>query len=475
MDTALLVISLVFGFYMTWNIGANDVANAMGTSVGSKALTLTKAVILASILEFAGAFVVGGDVSETIQSGILNTSLFADKPIILALGMIASLLGTGIWLQLASYYGWPVSTTHSIIGALFGFGIVVAGPSSIHWNEIYYIALSWILSPLLGATISYIVFHIIQKQILYSPTPLKAAKRIAPLFVFLSFFTLGLGLFYNGVPKLGLNFKFVPALLMSVSLGAFCALISAFVMNRKKEPELATENDELKDGIDYQLLRGLNKSIKHLRRTKMYATGQLQNDVSKMLKNLSAASYDARKQLQIHEQSHEHNEVEKIFIFLQILSACFVAFSHGANDVANAIGPLAAVIQILKTNSILLKPYVPLWLLAVGGGGIVVGLMTWGWRVIETVGKKITDLTPTRGFAAEISAAMVILLASRLGLPISTTHTLVGAVLGIGLARGIGALNLRILKDIVGAWVVTIPAGALFTIITFYILKGIFA
>lgn len=477
MYTPLLVISLVFGFYMTWNIGANDVANAMGTSVGSKALSLTKAVILAAILEFAGAFLVGGDVSETIQSGIINTSYFEHQPIILALGMIASLLGTGIWLQLASYYGWPVSTTHSIIGALFGFGLIVAGPSAIHWNEIYFISLSWVLSPLLGATASYLIFQIIQKKILFSSDPLKSAKRIAPIFVFGIFFTFGLGLFVKGVPKLKLNFTFTPALLLSIALGLLAAFVSILLLNRKQshEQDAVYKEENLKQKINHQLIRGLNKSIKHLRRTQTYSTGVLQEQVSTMLDELSAASHDTRKKLAQQSIHPEKSQVERIFCFLQIISACFVAFAHGANDVANAIGPLAAVVSILKTQSILIQPTVPLWLLALGGGGIVVGLMTWGWRVIETVGKKITDLTPTRGFAAEISAAIVILLASRLGLPISTTHTLVGAVLGIGLARGMGALNLRILKDIVGAWVVTIPAGALFTIITFYILKGIFA
>jgi PiT family inorganic phosphate transporter len=473
METTLFVISIVFGFYMTWNIGANDVANAMGTSVGSKALSLTKAVILAAILEFAGAFFVGGDVSETIQSGILNTSVFANTPLILALGMIASLLGTGIWLQLASYYGWPVSTTHSIIGALFGFGIIVAGPAAIHWNEIYYIVISWILSPLLGATISYLVFHFIQLRILYSLTPLKSAQRIAPWFIFGTFATFGMGLFLNGPSKLHLNFTFAPALLLSVILGGVAALISILIFRRKK----ADSDDEeklLASQHDFQMIRNLNKSIKHLRRTQTYATGELEEEVTHMLKTLSAASHDTRKQLDLHTQSKEHRQVEKIFTFLQIVSACFVAFAHGANDVANAIGPLAAVLTILKTNSIIMEPFIPLWLLALGGGGIIVGLMTWGWRVIETVGKKITDLTPTRGFSAEISAAVVILLASRLGMPISTTHTLVGSVLGIGMARGIGALNLRILKDIVAAWIITIPAGAVFTIIVFYILKTIF-
>lgn len=472
MELALLILSLSVGFYMTWNIGANDVANAMGTSVGSGALTLRRAVIFAAILEFAGAFLAGSEVSETIQTGILNISFFASDPKLLALGMIAALLGTGIWLQIASYYGWPVSTTHSIIGALCGFGLVFGGPAAVHWNKIYLIVLSWVLSPLLGATVSYLVFSVIQRKILFSANPLKAARFLTPIFVFFSFFVLGLGLFLKGVPKLHLNFTFVPALFLSTFLGLIVALFSLYFINKKHKK--TKESTDIKQQVDFQLMRGLSKSIKHLRRTKTLATGELQQEVSGMLDDLSKASHKAKKTLDTHVNSFENNQVEKIFGFLQIISACFVAFAHGGNDVANAIGPLAAVLTIIRTGTIALSSTVPLWLLALGGGGIVVGLMTWGWRVIETIGKKITDLTPTRGFAAEISAATVILLATKMGLPISTTHTLVGAVLGIGLARGIGALNLGVLKDIVGAWVVTIPAGAFFTIITYFILKTIF-
>lgn len=214
--------------------------------------------------------------------------------------------------------------------------------------------------------------------------------------------------------------------------------------------------------------------MKYLRRTETIADPELQSDVTQMLKKLSLAAHDAKKKLNLQVTSFQHSQVEKVFGYLQILSACFVAFAHGANDVANAIGPMAAIIGIIKNKTIAYSAQTPLWLLALGGAGIVVGLMTWGWRVIETIGKKITDLTPSRGFAAEISAAAVILLASKLGLPISTTHTLIGAVLGVGLARGIGALNMGVLKDIVAAWVITIPAGAIFTIITYFILKPFF-
>ncbi len=472
METALLVLSLVFGFYMTWNIGANDVANAMGTSVGSKALTLRKAVILAAILEFAGAFLVGSQVSETIQHGILDITAFSLNPMMLAVGMIAALLGTGIWLQLASYNGWPVSTTHSIIGALLGFGLIIVGPQAIYWSKISTIVISWILSPLLGATVSYIVFSLIQKKILFSANPLVSARKLTPYFVFFSFLILGLGLFVGGLKKLHLNFTFLPALGLAILLGVLAALFSSFFFKRKIRT--SPQETTLKKQVDFQLLKGLHKSIKHLRRTETLANGELQANVAHMLKDLSLAAHGAKKQIDLQVTGHETSQVEKVFAYLQILSACFVAFAHGANDVANAIGPLASIIAIIKHKTVTMATQTPLWLLALGGAGIVVGLMTWGWRVIETVGKKITDLTPTRGFAAEISAAATILFASKLGLPISTTHTLIGAILGVGLARGIGALNLGVLKDIVAAWVITIPAGAIFTIITYYILKPIF-
>lgn len=472
METGLLVLSLVFGIYMSWNIGANDVANAMGTSVGSKALTLKKAVILAAFLEFAGAFLIGSHVSETIQSGIINTTAFSQEPFVLAVGMIAALLGTGIWLQLASFYGWPVSTTHSIIGALMGFGLVVMGPSAIQWSEIYYIVMSWILSPLLGALISYFVFSLVQKQILFSANPLVSARILSPIFSFCLFFLLGMGVLMGGMKALHLNFAFLPAFGLSMILGTLAWIISYFVFKRKLGP--SCEEKEEKQRVDFQVLRGLHKSIKYLRQTETAASGPLQDHVAEMAKKLSLAAHEAKKQIDVHVTSREHSQVEKVFGYLQVLSACFVAFAHGANDVANAIGPLAAILNILKYHAIPTTTTVPLWLLALGGAGIIVGLMTWGWRVIETVGRKITDLTPTRGFAAEISAAVIILVASKLGLPISTTHTLVGAILGVGLARGIGALNLFVIKDIVAAWIITIPAGALFTIGAFYALRAIF-
>lgn len=346
-ETIIQTGVLILGFYMAWNIGANDVANAMGTSVGSKALSLKQAVVLAAILEFSGAFFAGSTVSETIQKGILDLSFFQSDPLAFVLGMMGSLLATGVLLQLASYLGLPVSTTHAIVGAVIGFGCIAGGIEAVRWDVLGWIASSWILSPLLSGLISYAIFSLI-----------------------------------------------------------------GFI--RLRQPALSTP---------------------------------------------SSSSYQG---------------LEKIFIPLQILSACLVAFAHGTNDVANAIGPVAAVIGVLKTGTLSSQSAVPTWLLALGGGGIVLGLATWGWRVIETIGKKITELTPTRGFSAEFGAAATILLASKLGLPISTTHALIGSVLGVGMTRGIKALNLQIIKEIVVSWIVTIPLCALFSILAFYFLKFCF-
>ncbi len=467
--TILLILALAFGFYMTWNIGANDVANAMGTSVGSGALTLKRAVIFASILEFLGAFFVGGDVSETIQKGIINTELFIDHPLILVYGMLSALLATGIWLQLATYYGWPVSTTHSIVGALLGFGLVYGGIHSIKWSETLSIGASWIISPLMGATIAYVLFTFIQRKIFYSSTPVKATKRIAPFLVAIVFTILSLSMIYGGLKHLHLDLPFFPSLGIACIVGIFFGLISLFFILK-----IHSDKEEAKEeAYDFQVLTSLNKSLKHLRRTRSMAKGPLQKQVGHILGDLEQVSHNTQKTVQHHITNADTLKVEKIFAGLQILSACFVAFAHGANDVANSIGPLAAIFSILKSGVVTMQSTIPMWMLAIGGIGIVIGLATWGWRVIETIGKKITDLTPTRGFAAELAAAITIVAASKIGLPISTTHTLVGAVLGVGLARGISALNLRVLRDIGVAWVITIPAGAGLTIIIFYIIKYI--
>jgi len=413
--TIIQIVTLLLGFYMAWNIGANDVANAMGTSVGSKALTLKKAVIIAAILEFSGAYFVGGSVSETIQKGIIDPQVFSHEPMTFVLGMMGSLLATGALLQVASYFGLPISTTHAIVGAVMGFGAVIGGVGAVHWNELGWIASSWIISPLLSGVISYTIFTIIQRKILLAPNPIYASHKFTPYFVFLCFTVITLSILFQG---LHLPISNSLALLTSGAIGLTAAGASYFLIRQPKESVL-----QLAGNLPY---------------------------------------------------AEDSQEVEKIFISLQILSACLVAFAHGANDVANAIGPVAAILSVLKTQTITAHAIVPSWLLALGGVGIIIGLATWGWRVIETIGKKITDLTPTRGFAAEFGAATTILLASKLGFPISTTHALIGAVLGVGMARGLKAINLQTIKEIAVSWIVTIPLCAIFSIASFYLLKLLF-
>lgn len=414
MDLFLIIFLLLTGFYTAWNIGANDVANAMGTSVGSGALTLKRAVMIAAFLEFFGAFFFGSHVSKTIQSGIINPDFFIADPRILVYGMLASLASAGIWLQIASYYGWPVSTTHSIVGALVGFGIVIGGIESIYWKSVGFIVSSWILSPFLGGIAGYYLFTFLRKQIFYTLSPLQAMYRLTPFLVFFVTLVLAAILVFEGLYNFQISLSLSYKLLTVFSIAAAVSLLAFFYLRSAQRPI---------------------------------------------------------QKLTIHQ---EYAKVEMLFSYLQIVSACMMAFAHGANDVANAIGPLSAAIAIITTGIVAVDAPVPAWALALGGAGIVCGLATWGWRVIETIGKKITELTPSRGFAAEFSTALTIVIASRLGMPVSTTHTLVGAVIGVGFARGLEAVNLTTTRDILISWIVTVPVGALIAIILFYPIRIVF-
>ncbi len=470
-ETILMIIAISSGLYMAWSIGANDVANAMGTSVGSKALTIKRAVILAAILEFSGSFLVGSHVSETIRKGIVSPQLFVGHPMDLVYGMIGALLAAAIWLQFATYFGWPVSTTHSIVGSVIGFGVVVGGFHAVDWGKVGSIVASWVVSPLLSGTIAFIVFSFLRRQIYYQDNPIRSAKKVVPPLVFLVFVILTLAMVFKGLKNLHLNLSFGHALIVASIVGLIAAVISHFlVRNIKEEAQEIVEEAKQPIGVN----RGIDRAIHHLNKAVSASRGELKMELARILEDLKAAKDSAKLHTEVRRSSAEFKTVQKIFAYLQVLSASFVAFAHGANDVANAVGPLAAVVSVLGNGIVAMKAQVPLWILGLGGVGIVIGLATWGWRVMETIGKKITELTPTRGFAAEFSAATTIVLASRLGLPISTTHTLVGAVLGVGLARGIGSLNLRIVSDIVISWIVTIPAGAVGAIAIYYILKGIF-
>ncbi len=469
--TPLIILALVFGFYMAWNIGANDVANAMGTSVGSGALTFKRAVIIAAILEFAGAFFVGSHVSDTVRKGIVDPMLFTGDPQAFVLGMLSALLAAGVWLQIATMFGWPVSTTHSIVGALIGFGIVYGGMSVIQWDKVGTIAASWIISPLMSATISFIIFQIVLRKVFYKADPVAAVRKFAPYMVFLVLAIMTLVMVFKGLKNLHLDLSITNALLVSAGVGLIGAVTTIILLRNYKSDE---SDEEQLQSRELYVARTLQQANKHLLRAKDGADADTRASIDAIIKQTEAATDTSTKRANLGSSRQEFRRTERIFVFLQILTACFIAFAHGANDVANAIGPLSAAVQTVQDGIVATEATVPLWALLVGGVGIVIGLATYGWKVMETVGKKITELTPSRGFCAMFGAATTVVIASKLALPISTTHTLVGAVLGVGLARGIGALNLAIVRDIAISWVITIPAGALLAIIFYKTLGLIF-
>lgn len=475
MNAELIMVSLVLivGFYMAWNIGANDVSNAMGTSVGSGALTLKKAIFIAAILEFSGALFLGSNVSQTMQHGLIDPSHFEAHPTLFLIGMFSALLATSIWLQLASYFGWPVSTTHAIVGAILGFGGVVGGAAAVKWGEVGSIALSWLISPALSALFAFIIFSILQRKVLYAMRPAMASKKIIPILIGIVCMTFTLSLLLGGLHSVKLNVSLSQAIGIAILVGIIAYLLALMLIQRVHIPEEFVSNSS--KNYTQQLL-SLNKSLKHLNRAHLNAEAEMQEELAVILGKIQHLTHSINEKSGHHGKQSEYQTVEKMFSFLQVLSACYVAFAHGANDVANAIGPVAAALDVIRHKSIYSPEggVIPVWLLTLGGAGIVVGLATWGWRVIQTIGKKITELTPTRGFSAEFGAAITILVASKLGLPISTTHCIVGAVLGVGLARGISALNLRTLRDIILSWVITIPSAAIISIMIFYLIKAIF-
>lgn len=397
-------------FLMAWGIGANDVSNAMGTSVGTKTITVKQAIIIAIIFEFAGALLAGGEVVSTIKDRVIDSSAHIESADMI-LGMISSMLAAGIWLILASYFSWPVSTTHSIIGAIVGFGIVSTGWSAIHWDMFSGIVGSWIITPVIAGILAFVLFLHIQRFIFWRYHPLKHAKRIAPYYVFLTILLITVVTIQKGLKHVNISLTSEESWGLSLLLAIISAVISAVILRYKK--------------------------------------------------------FDKTLDLKKH-----YANVEKVFSILMLMTACAMAFAHGSNDVANAIGPLASVATILNNGGdIAAESGMPWWVLPLGAIGMVVGLGTFGYKVMSTVGSGITALTPSRGFAAQLATASTVVIASGTGLPISTTQTLVGAIMGVGLARGIAAINMTIVRNIIVSWVVTLPAGALFSILFFYIFK----
>ncbi len=411
--TMFIALAVIFGVYMTWGIGANDVANAMGTSVGSGAITVRTAIIVAAIFEFSGAFLAGGHVTKTIRKGIIDASLVADQPEVLVLGMLAALLAAAIWLMVASSRGWPVSTTLSFVGAIVGFAIAGIGLEAVDWGKMGQIVMSWVVSPALGGVLAFVLMMSIRRFILNTDNPLQSAKRAGPFYVFLVGFIISLVTLFKGLKHLDLELTAFQSALFAVGFGGLCAFIGWLLIRRV------------------------------------------------------TVDHDADREL--HFAS-----VEKVFVPMMLFTACAMAFAHGSNDVANGVGPMAAVVSIVDTGEVAQSAGLPIWILVLGGVGIVLGLATMGYKVMRTIGKRITELTPTRGFCAELAAATTVVLASRTGLPVSTTHIAVGAVIGVGLARGVGAIDLRVIGGIVVSWVVTLPIGGVLAARIYFTLRGMF-
>ena len=412
--TVLLVIACLFAFFMAWGVGANDVANAMGTSVGSRALTIKQAILIAMVFEFCGAYLAGGEVTETIKNGIVDASMIT--PDLMVLGMMSALLAAGTWLLIATQKGWPVSTTHSIVGAVIGFAAVGVSVDAVDWASITPIVASWVVTPFLSGLVAFGLFMSVQALIINTDTPFKNAKRFVPLYMFLTGFMVSIMTVTKGLKHVGLHLSTQEGVLLAVGVGVLVMLLGIAILTRIQVDEEA-------------------------------------------------------------DKAFHYASVERVFAVLMIFTACSMAFAHGANDVANAVGPLAAIVGVIESNGLAeigAKSAVPGWVLLLGAVGIVIGLATYGYKVIATIGKEITELTPSRGFAAELATATTVVGASAIGLPVSTTHTLVGAVLGIGIARGIGALNLGVIGSIFMSWLITLPVGAGLSILFFFILRGIF-
>ena len=420
MDLVVIGITAVLGLYMAWNIGANDVANSMADAVGSGALSIKNAVIAAGICEFAGAVLVGSHVTNTVRKGIVDPAFIANLPgmmegdaaALFVLGMSAALLAAALWLNVASFAGMPVSTTHSIVGAVAGFGVIAAGFGAVNWSKMGQIVASWFISPVAGAIMGYLIFKFISKLILGNQRPARAAISVMPFIVFLLATTVTLATVHKGLKHVIKGIDWLTdthTIILAISIGLVSAFISRIYAHRK-----------LKD------------------KTRLSISEQLKH-------------------------------VENVFVPFVVISSCSVAFAHGSNDVANAIGPLAAVAHIIRTGTVEMEVGVPLWVLVLGGTGIILGLATYGHRVMMTVGTKITEITPSRGVAADIAATITVLACTRMALPISTTHTLVGAIVGIGLARGLSGINTKVAKNIFTSWLITVPIAAIISIILFIV------
>ncbi len=399
----ILIVGYIFGFYMAWNIGANDVANSMASAVGAKAITIRQAIFIAGILNVVGAVFIGSHVTNTIRKGIVSTEILSD-PHVALIGALSALLAAALWVSFATWKSLPVSTTHSIVGAMIGFGIMAGGFSVINWAKLAAVVMSWVISPVFSLVISYLMFKTIVKLILVKKNAFIRSLSLSPVFIGMTAFVVVL------------SFLFKTPLGKTLSIDTWTALLVALVIG----------------GLVGYAGKGL-------------------------LRRFTRPDVD--------------DGTEQVFRKIQIGTSCYVALAQGANDVANAIGPLAVIYFLVKSGNVGAEVPVPAWLLLFGGVGIACGIGMAGHRVMETIGTKITTLTNTRGFAVDFAAASTVLLASKLGLPVSTTHAAVGGVIGVGLAGGIEAVNFGVVFQIMLYWFLTVPAAAVTSMIIFKILQ----
>lgn len=406
-STLYIIFAIILCFMMTWGVGANDLANVMSTTMGSKAVTVKQAMLIAVIFEFAGAFLGGAGVTETMRDGIINTSQLADQPLILIEGMLGVLLACTIWMNLASYMGVPVSITNALVGSMVGFGSLVLGNDAIHWHQVSHIAIGWITSPLLAGLTAYGLFISIQQSIFVRSDLLERAKIFVPIYLFLVGSILSFITVFKGLSHFDIHLNFKQNVAVTLISSTTITLLGMIIIRRIPE-------------------------VPYIRRRERFF------------------------------------QVEKYFAVLMAMTACAMAFAHGSNDVALAVGPLTIIHSlVMHANQPLDALSYPSWIILLGCVGVISGLLMYGRKVIETVGSSITALTPSRAFAATLAAATTVVVATSLGIPVSATQTLVGAVLGVGMARGIGALNLIVIRNIFTSWILTLPAASLLTILSY--------
>ena len=399
----LFYLAISLGLWMSWAIGANDFANSAGPAVGAKVFGFREAIFIAILFEIAGALLSGSDATQTLRWDVIDIDRAGVPEDVVVYGMLASLLAAGLWLTFASARGWPVSTTHSILGALVGFALVALGSNSVHWGEIGSLFASWVLSPILGGLLAYLLMKSIGLLVLNTADPAESARRWVPLYVFLAAFVACLMTFFKSMRPLGMDLTFGQAVLLSGVFGVGLSLMGILIVRSRSPMNL-----------------------------------------------------------------------EQAFEPVTLFAVCSLAFAHGSNDVANSVGPMATALDALGMRSTSFGYHgPPFWLFVLGGIGIAIGIATFGFRVARTLGREITALTPCRAFCIALAATTTVVFASRAGFPISTTHTVVGAVLGVGLTRGIDAVNLPIVRTIVKSWLVTIPLTAVLAAVIYPLLRFI--